>query len=341
MTNQTSHPTGTPAGLGDAATAKDDARSLLTREEIEALLGAARAGHEASGADALLDAGPPPFERLKLLEPVVERLAETLPRAFSGLAGGAVQLRLDAVASVKLGEYLDNLTLPSLLAVWRADAWNGSGLVTLDGALAAALLEALMGGGNGAAPLRIERRPYTPIERAVVERVSGAVLGELAAAFRPVAPVEFRLERLESDPRLAAVAPLASPAAVLRFAVAALGRGGKLEIVLPYSTLEPVAELLNRDHLGTRRRERGWESALAGEMGAAELTIEAVLDRLGVKLRDVLGWKIGTRVMLNATPESAVEINSGGVKLLKGRLGRRGDRLAVRVERWMLKRHDR
>ena len=76
-------------------------------------------------------------------------------------------------------------------------------------------------------------------------------------------------------------------------------------------------------------------------MGAAELRIEAVLDRLSVKLRDVLGWKIGSRVMLNAMPGSPVELSSGGVKLFQGKLGRRDDRLAVRVERRMWKRHER
>ena len=83
------------------------------------------------------------------------------------------------------------------------------------------------------------------------------------------------------------------------------------------------------------------ETAATSEMGTAELRIEAVLDRLGVKLRDVLGWKAGARVMLNAKPGSPVELNSGGVRLLQGKLGRRGDRLAVRVERRMWKRHER
>ena len=340
MTNQTSNPAGDSPGGGDAKPVSDDARALLTREKIEALLGASRGGPQATGIDALLDAEPAPFERLKLLEPVVERFAETLPRTLGSFAGGAIQPKLEAASSVKLGEYLDNLHLPAMLAVWRAEAWNGSGLVAVDGTLAAALLDALMGGKRAAAAQRVERRPYTPIERAVVERVIAAVLNDLSAAFRPICAVEFRLERLESDPRLAAIAPPSAVAAVIRFAVTVHERAGRLEIALPYSTLEPAAELLNRDHVGQKRRDRAWQGALAGEMGAAELRIEAVLDRLSVKLREVLGWKIGSRVMLNAMPGSPVELSSGGVKLFQGKLGRRDDRLAVRVERRMWKRHE-
>ena len=337
MTNRTSHPAGggdPKPGASDAPA--EDMRSLLTREEIEALLGAGRSAGAGIGAPG--DSTPQPYQRLPLLQPVLERLAESLPRALGGFAGVAVEAAPDAPTTVKLGEYLDNVTLPALMAVWRADAWNGSGLLMLDGGLMQALLDVLLGGRRFAGPRRGVRRGFTPIERAVAERIAGAILRELSAAFRPVAPVEFRLERLETDTRLAAIAPPHSAAALARFTVTLDRRGGRLEIALPYATLEAAAEVLGRDHVGGAR-DKGWDSRLAGEMGAAEVKIDAVMDRVTMKLRDVLGWKTGSRVRFAATPDSEIELSSGGVKLLQGKLGRAGDKLAVRVERWVMRRH--
>lgn len=340
MTNQTSHPAGDGDPKPGAESAPDrDMRSLLTREEIEALLGGGRAAGAGLGAPA--DSAPQPYDRLPLLQPVLERLAERLPRALGNFAGVKVEATAETPATVKLGDYLDNLPLPALLAVWRADAWGGGGLVAMDGALTEALLDVLLGGRRFSGAARNARRAYTPIERAVAGRAVGAILAELGAAFLPVAPVEFRLERLETDTRLAAIVPLHSAAALARFAVTLDKRGGRLEIALPYATLEPVAVLMGRDHVGGGAPDARWERKLAGELGAAEVRIDAVLDRVTMKLRDVLGWKIGSRVNLNATPESEIELSSGGVKLLQGKLGRAGDRLAVRVERWMLRRHER
>ncbi|MGQ0675614.1 MAG: FliM/FliN family flagellar motor switch protein [Rhodospirillales bacterium] len=345
MANQTSNKPGEPVG-GDKPGADGapgtDMRSLLTREEIDALLGA---GREA-GPGALADAAPAPYQRLPLLQPVLERLAESLPRALMHVAGGPATAALDAPATVRLGEYLDNLRLPALLAVWRADAPNGApggagggaGLLALDGGLARALPELLLGGRRFAGKPQGARRGFTPIERAVAERLMAAVLAELGRAFGPVAAVEFRFERLETDARLAAVDPLHAAAALARFAVALDGRAGHIELALPYATLEPLAELLGRDHAGGPR-DADWRARLAGEMAGADVKLDAVLDRVTMKLKDVLGWKIGSRVTLAKAPGAAIELGAGGVGLLQGKLGRAGDRLAVRVERWMAGRH--
>jgi flagellar motor switch protein FliM len=346
MANRTSYPAGNPAGgeqpKPDAASAPAaDVRALLTREEIDALLGAGRG--TAPGAEALAEAAPHPFERLPLLQPVLERLAEGLGRALGRLAGADWRATLESAATVRLGEYLDNVPLPALLAVWRADAWGGGGLAAVDGALARALIDALLGGRRFSGAAQDARRPLTPIERAVAERLFAAVLGEMENAFRPAAPAGFRLERLESDARLAQFAPPHGRAALARFAVTLEKRGGRLEIALPYAMLDAAADRLGGRAAsgGDPQRDGEWQKRVASELGAAEVKVEAVLDRMTVKLRDVLGWKAGSRVRLNAAPDSPVELRSGGVGLMQGKLGRAGDRLAVRVERWIARRHER
>ncbi|MFX4589206.1 FliM/FliN family flagellar motor switch protein, partial [Acinetobacter baumannii] len=60
---------------------------------------------------------------------------------------------------------------------------------------------------------------------------------------------------------------------------------------------------------------------------------EAVLDEQVMSLRDVMKFEIGSTILFNATPESPVDLRCGGVPMVSGRMGRMGNRIAVRVDR--------
>jgi flagellar motor switch protein FliM len=46
----------------------------------------------------------------------------------------------------------------------------------------------------------------------------------------------------------------------------------------------------------------------------------------------VLHWKIGSKFMLNATPDSGVEMRCGDIKMFRGKMGRKGQHIAIRVD---------
>src|SRR3546814_10623805 len=75
--------------------------------------------------------------------------------------------------------------------------------------------------------MRIEGRPYTTIERNLVERMVAVVLADLSAAFDPLSSVTFRFDRLETNPRFATIARPANAAIVARLRVDMEDRGGR------------------------------------------------------------------------------------------------------------------
>ena len=74
--------------------------------------------------------------------------------------------------------------------------------------------------------MRIEGRPYTTIERNLVERMVTVVLSDMSAAFDPVSPVTFRFDRLETNPRFATIARPANAAVLARLRIDMEDRGG-------------------------------------------------------------------------------------------------------------------
>jgi flagellar motor switch protein FliM len=106
-----------------------------------------------------------------------------------------------------------------------------------------------------------------------------------------------------------------------------------IEFLLPYATLEPVRDTLLQMFMGEKfGRDSIWENHLAREMRQTNVQLDAVLDEQVVSLQDVMRLKVGSLLLLGATPQSEVILRCGSVPMLSGRMGRQGERLAVRVE---------
>src|SRR5581483_1298693 len=132
-------------------------------------------------------------------------------------------------------------------------------------------------------------RPYTTIERNLVERLVNVVLTDLSSAFEPLSPATFRFERLETNPRFATIARPGNAAVLARLRIDMENRGGRIEVLLPYATLEPVREILLQGFMGEKfGRDSIWEAHLAGELWQTGVPIDVVLGSVDLPLRDVL-----------------------------------------------------
>jgi flagellar motor switch protein FliM len=308
---------------------------VLNQNEIDSLLGFSEGegGDGAtSGMRAIIDSALVSYERLPMLEVVFDRLVRLMTTSLRNFTSDNVEVSIDNITSIRFGDYLNSIPLPAMLGVFKVEQWDNYGLLTVDSALIYSIVDVLLGGRRGTAAMRIEGRPYTTIERNLVERLIGVVLNDLSAAFDPLSAVNFRFERLETNPRFATVARPANAAVLARLRVDMEDRGGRLEVLLPYATLEPVRELLLQMFLGEKfGRDSIWEAHLAGQLWNTNVAIQAVLDSKELSLNDVLNWTVGTRLMLDATPRSEVQLQCGEVPMFTGLMGRKGGNIAVRV----------
>jgi flagellar motor switch protein FliM len=324
------------ADLPDAA-----ATRVLNQDEIDSLLGfddGRGGGTDGSGIAAIVNASLVSYERLPMLEVVFERLQRTMSTSLRNFTSDNVEVSLDNITAIRFGDYLNSIPLPAMIGVFKAEEWDNNGLLTIDSALIYSIVDVLLGGRRGTAAMRIEGRPYTTIERSLIERLIHVVLGDLSAAFDPLSPVTFRFDRLETNPRFAAIARPANAAVLARLRIDMDDRGGRLELLIPYATLEPVREILLQMYMGEKfGRDSIWENHLASELWHTEVGIEAVLEETTATLREVLSWDVGSRLQLNVTPQSAVTLRSGGVAMFGGQMGQRGGDIAVKIETRLLK----
>ena len=183
-----------------------------------------------------------------------------------------VEVSLDRITSVRFGDYLNSIPLPAILAVFKAEEWDNFGLVTVNSSLIYSIIDVLLGGRRGQSAVRVEGRPYTTIETNLVKRMIEVVLADAELAFKPLSPVKFNIDRLETNPRFAAISRPANAAILVRLRIDMEDRGGNIELLLPYATIEPIRDVLLQMFMGEKfGRDPIWEGHLATEIGQAEI----------------------------------------------------------------------
>ena len=287
---------------GDAAQPTQPAR-VLNQAEIDSLLGfdeGAAGGENRSGMQKIISSGLVSYERLPMLEIVFDRLVRIMSTSLRNFTSDNVEVGIDNILSLRFGDYLNSIPLPAMLAVFKAEEWDNYGLMVVDSAMIYSIVDVLLGGRRGTAAMRIEGRPYTTIERTLVERLIQVVLADLSASFDPLCPVTFRFERLEVNPRFATISRLSNAAVLARLRIDMEDRGGRMELLLPYATLEPVRELLLQQFMGEKfGRDSIWETHLAEELWNTEVELDVVLDEQMMRLSDVMALQPGKRIVLN------------------------------------------
>jgi flagellar motor switch protein FliM len=158
------------------------------------------------------------------------------------------------------------------------------------------------------------------------------VLKDLSDAFSPLTPVTFRFERLEVNPRFAAISRLSNACILSKLRVDMEDRGGRIELLLPYATLEPVRELLLQQFMGEKfGRDSIWETHLAEELRHTRVALDVVLDQQVMPLSSILALKPGDMLVLNNKASAPVKLHCGQVPLFVAELGQVEGRPSVRI----------
>jgi flagellar motor switch protein FliM len=315
---------------------RDGTGRVLNQDEIDSLLGleGENSEDERQGLEALVSTSLITYERLPMLEVVFDRLVRMMSTSLRNFTSDNVEVSLEGISSTRFGDYVNSAPLPAMFSVVVAEEWDNYILSVVDSALAYSIVDVLMGGRRGTAAMRIEGRPFTTIERNLVERMINVVLSDLSVAFEPIGAITFRFDSLEVNPRFATIARPADAAILARLRIDMDDRGGRLELLFPYATLEPVLELLLQMFMGEKfGQDAIWENHLANEVWLTEIELDAVLGQLVVSLSEVLDWKPGSRLMLDVKPETPVEMRCGDVRLFSGKMGQRNGNMAIAIDR--------
>ncbi|MGL4497310.1 MAG: flagellar motor switch protein FliM, partial [Beijerinckiaceae bacterium] len=130
----------------------DTVDRLLNQDEIDNLLGFSSDDVNAkrqTGIRAIVDSAMVSYERLPMLEIVFDRLVRLLTTSLRNFFSDTVEITINNITSVRFGDYINSIPLPSVLLVFKAHEWDNYGLLSVDSNLVYGVIDVLLGGRRG------------------------------------------------------------------------------------------------------------------------------------------------------------------------------------------------
>lgn len=310
-------------------------QDALSQDEIDSLLGFDDDVSEVtSGIEALLDRGTDNYEKFPMLEVVFDRFARSISSSLRNFTGENAEVNVENMASLRFEDYMNSVPLPTMISVFQAVEWENVALMTIDSQLVYTLIDILLGGGKQGEAFRVEGRPFTSIEQDIIKNFSRMVLEEMSSAFTPITSISFRMDRLETNPRFAMISRPANPVAVISARIEFDDIGGKVDIVFPYTTLEPVKDMLSQMFAGESfGSDVSWESFLSDELKTTDVTLKARLADKVISLQDLAQLKVGSTLIFDKKPDEDMEISCNGIDIFTGRLGSFENNVAISINK--------
>ena len=268
--------------------------------------------------------------RLPALDIINERFARGFQRHFNEMIMSSVEVTAGEVKIIKMIDYLRNLFVPTSLNIYRINPLNGVALFTLDSKLIFTAVDMYFG-GTGLLPFKIEGREYTPVEMSMVRSILDMTSDNLRKAWGPVMDIEIDYMHSEMNPKFASIVDATDMIVVSPINVRFEGVEGRVDIVMPYSMLEPVRDKLEEGMSNLQgESDNRWSRTLREEAKNIEVELTVNLAELQMQVDDLLKMEKGDIIPIEMP--DLVTLKAEGIGIAKGKMGQSQDKKVIKLK---------
>jgi flagellar motor switch protein FliM len=220
---------------------------------------------------------------------------------------------------------------PSVHATVDCAPHEGRMLLSTEVPLLLLALERLMG---GKAEDRLDDRPLTDIDIAVVRRLLGTVVDTLSGVWFDLSETTLGLGDVETQSELVQVAAGSEPTLLLTMEAKLHRVSSTVVLLVPYAAIAPVASAFSRRDEDARNVDPVTAAAVRDELGQVAVSLRAEVGETRMTLEDVLALQPGQTLRLDGPAGLAagdVVVYADRTPVLTGRAGRTGTARGVQV----------
>lgn len=272
--------------------------------------------------------------QMPTLDAINEQIGQQLAIGLSGRTRLAIRIGSAAATLLKFADLAPLLAPPAAVCVLGLGGGYGYGLAVLEPGLGEQLLAAALGDRRARQPeaLPDARREFTAVEQGVLKRLLGVLTDAIATAWEPVMPFRPEALRFEMDPRMANIAPPSDVGIVSAFEVTG-GLEGRLQLVIPYSAVEPAKQLLSAPRRLSQRGDDRVSRMMAREIEQVKVDVRGILGCTRITLSRLLELTEGQVLLLDHDESAPLPIHVQGRQKLLGSPSVSGGAMAMKVER--------
>lgn len=269
--------------------------------------------------------------RMPTMEVINERFARNIRVGLFNFIRKSPEVSIGGIKVQKFSAFLREIVVPTNFNIVNVRPLRGNGLIVCDPSLVFAVIDALFG-GVGKYHTRIEGRDFSPTELRVILRLVEVITAEFKKAWAGIYPVELEYVRSEMQPQFASIATPSEIVVATNFTLEIGETSGSVHFCIPYSTLEPIRDVLYSTIQGdSAEPDRRWINLLKTQIQAAEVNLVAELATAPATVEQLLAFKPGDFIELDLNPR--IEAKVDGVPVLECQYGTSNNRYALKVER--------
>lgn len=310
--------------------------SILSNEEVEALLSAIETGQVLVGQKAEpkkekkiqhYDFRRPdrfPREEKRRLQKISEEMAKAIGISLSRFLRTSVAVELIAIEEFSYEVFVNSFTDIVCANIVNLKPLNGLGCLTVDIGFCLSIVDRGLG-GPGKVPQKI--RPLTLIEESVVSVVLSNILEDIRLCWVKLAQLEWILEKMDMDLKSLQIAPTTETMISINFATSGDLGNGTIILCVPVASLEMIMIKSKLEKIDRKEEIAIMENAING----VELTASAILGTAYLSLGELLNLKVGDVISLDNKITGDICIEIEGRTKCYGKPGIFGKKLALQV----------
>ncbi|WP_280152162.1 flagellar motor switch protein FliM [Piscinibacter sp. XHJ-5] len=268
--------------------------------------------------------------RMPTMEIINERFARNVRIGIFNFIRKSPEISIGPIKVQKYSAFLREIVVPTNFNIVSVRPLRGSGLIVCDPTLVFSVIDALFGGA-GKYHTRIEGRDFSPTEQRIITRLVEVVTAEYRKAWTGIYPLELEYQRSEMQPQFANIATPSEIVVATSFTLEIGDTTGTIHFCIPYSTLEPIRDVLYSTIQGdSNEPDRRWVNLLKQQIQAAEVDLVAELATAPATVEQLLAFKPGDFIELDLQP--GIQAKVAGVPILECHYGTSNGRYALKVD---------
>ena len=269
--------------------------------------------------------------RMPTMEIINERFARNIRIGLFNLIRKSPEVAIGGIKVQKYSAFLREIVVPTNFNIVSVRPLRGSGLIVCDPTLVFAVIDALFGGA-GKFHTRIEGRDFSPTEQRVILRLVETIIAEYKKAWTGIYPVEMEYQRSEMQPQFANIATPSEIVVATSFTLEIGETTGTVHFCIPYSTLEPIRDVLYSTMQGdSSEPDRRWVKLLKQQIQSADVKLVAELAHAHATIEQLLAFKPGDFIELDLNPMIQAKID--GVPVFDCHYGTSNGRYAIKIDK--------
>ena len=311
----------------------------VSDDRIAALVAAAREGKlDQSGGEGRR---APALRRMSFTRPTkfshdlqrrIARSHETFCRKVAGRLGAELRVPVDVeVISITQHTWANahsELPPTAVCGVLEAADPRTRMLLSSELTLVVGLIERMLGGGLDTAP---RERKLSDIDWALTRRIFEDLTEDLSAIWKDAAELELGLAGFESQADSAELSLVSEPTLSITAEVRVAASSSILTLLIPYRSIEPVAERLTTNGLRDREGEPEARRRMSGALADVEVEVRAEVAALEMPLSAVAALAPGDLIEFDVAASEGVTLLAGAAPIGSAMPGQSGGRRAVQL----------